>query len=211
MDADDMKGVFSAGRIFSGIGKQFDMYGNSVTLTINNQDSSKSTVGTILSLCTLAVCFGLSWQSFWDVTQQTNPRVKYSYKPEGKAFNVNFSSLFVALTTFYSKDVSTYVTSTEFNDHQSLANMNEYYGECRTCKRPNFNLPECQLLFDPDDIKDLTKMRAINISGIFNKSSYCLPPDFNTTLLDEDNLSSTFSSLSIRIPDNFLNAKKYGK
>jgi len=93
MDYQDMKAVFSSGKIFSSIGKAFDIYGNSVTLTIENQDTSKSTVGTILTICTLIACFGLSWESFYNVVLETDAKLKFSSKAGTKQFEVDSNLL----------------------------------------------------------------------------------------------------------------------
>jgi len=208
MDKSDLRATFDAGRIFSSL-RAFDLYGNTVTLTINNQDASKSTVGTVLSILTMVVCFGLSWFSFISVIDETNATTNTSTSPGASSFDVNSSSLFFALTPFYSNNNKTYVMSSETNDYTLLKNMNEYYGVCRQCIKQEFPLVKCEMTIKPSKLKQITKMRAQNLSTIFTNSSMCLPIEFNTPLLNEDILSPTFSSFSIKISDNFLNGKSY--
>ncbi len=181
-----------------------DLYAEKVKLYIGRKEKSKSIFGTIITLLTMGLCLFLTWSSFEEYYNETNPKLALSTLYNTKELQINETNPFISIGFYVPKNGSKSYSnsSTDFNKVNTIKTIAIKCNNC-TFDHTLMNNYCNSTGIDQIRIASLSARTSKNITDIFKTKSFCFP-NFKSTLVDDDNKVKNFiSSFSLYIPDSY--------
>lgn len=197
---------------------KFDGFGATVNLQIHGDKNDKNLLGAFISIGMLALSLALSFNTFLQFVNGTNPTITSSLEYSTQNLTINYTNFFFGISFFQPlKEVRT--IDKDANDFKSIKFINQLNISCTTCEGEYLNSDAIMNLCNADQfenitLKSMSKTKSNGINSIFSTYSFCFPQDLTSIIKDNVDVNSTQeSSLQLFIPVNdvsieFTNVKQ---
>ena len=184
-----------------------DFYAGAPGVNIQGEGSAKSPLGASITLLVLIGTFWMAAGTISNVIFISSPSITQdSEQGTENITGLAFSNFFLAYS-FFTPLSSDKNFGNSTNDYNITSTMSTLLGDCiHGCSNATFLMGRCEeSLFDEiTTLKGLPLNNSKNVTDIFKQYSYCLPPQFKASLMDNDSeLTNFISSFTIFIPDTY--------
>ena len=118
--------------------KNLDLYAQNVELKIQGDSENKLLLGAFITVFTSLLSIILTFPSFLDYTNKTNPEITTSIQYATPNLTIDYSNFFFGISFFYPlKDVREIKSSS--NDYAAIKFINQLNISCTTCEGDYLN------------------------------------------------------------------------
>lgn len=186
---------------------KFDGFGATVNLQIFGDKNDKNLLGAAISIGMLALSIALSFSTFLEFVNGTNPTISSSVEYSTQNLTINYTNFFFGISFFEPyRDVRSLDSSA--NNLPAIKFINQLNISCTTCEGEYLNSDAIMNLCNPDQfnnisIKSMSAAKSKGVNSIFSAYSFCFPQELKSVIKDNNEENSLQeSSLQLFIPVN---------
>jgi len=187
--------------------QKFDGFGASVNLQIDGDKNEKNLLGAGISIGMLAISIALSFSTFLQFVNGTNPSITGNIEYANQNLTINYTNFFFGIS-FFKPLKNVRELDSKANDIAAIKYINQLNISCSTCEGEFLNSNAIMNLCNSDQFKDIpiksmSASKSKGLNSIFSAYSFCFPEEMKTLIKDNTDPNSTQeSSLQLFIPIN---------
>lgn len=190
-----------------------DMFGESVNLKLNGDNSHKSFIGALVTIAAVVLSIVNTIPSFTNYIYQTNPTISSTITYGNQNLTFNYTNFFFGIS-FFSPNGNVKRLDVSTNNFTAIQYLNQLNVSCPTCNLltannteesvPNSTMNLCNSeMFSDITLKSMSSSNSVGITSIFTKYSFCFPEKMFGIIKSSNETNSTQdSSLQVYIPFN---------
>lgn len=187
--------------------QNFDGFGATINLKIYGDKNDKNMLGAAISIGMLALSIALSFTTFLEYANGTNPTISNSLEYSTQNLTINHTNFFFGIS-FFEPFRNVRSLDSSANNLAEIKFINQLNISCTTCEGEYLNSDAIMNLCHPDQfnnisIKSMSASKSKGVNSIFSSYSFCFPEDLKSIIKDNDEEnSSQESTLQLFIPIN---------